>query len=185
MIVGAENLGTKLVPVVLTNGTCALPTSNEKNYFVFNTDWIITGWIVRAKPKWDFEAGNSLQPSMMQVVFKRPRSVWPQRFDPKSVLLAQHAREFRVEYLSVSVGKLFCQACKEEHSIKTSIPKYHIPGPQITNWRGGRGHFGQKVVCVMPVAFLNFIAKHWWTIVIYHQLLYEVFPTLYSLRISV
>ena len=47
-------------------------------------------------------------------------------FDPKSVTPSQRVREFPDEQLTVSAGKLFCQACREELSTKISVLKTHI-----------------------------------------------------------
>ena len=35
-------------------------------------------------------------------------------------------------------------------------------------------------VCMMFVPCLKFIAKHWWTVITYHQLVYKLFQTLYT-----
>ena len=54
------------------------------------------------------------------------RSAGRGNFDPKSVTPAQRVREFPEEQLSVSAGKLFCQACREEVSTKLSVLKGHM-----------------------------------------------------------
>ena len=54
------------------------------------------------------------------------RSAGRGNFDPKSVTPAQRVREFPNEQLSVSAGKLFCQACREEVSTKLSVLKGHV-----------------------------------------------------------
>ena len=46
--------------------------------------------------------------------------------DPKSVTPTQRVREFPKEELTQSAGKLFCNACREELSLKLSIIKLHI-----------------------------------------------------------
>ena len=46
--------------------------------------------------------------------------------DPKSVTPIQRVREFPKEELSQSAGKLFCNACREEVSLKLSIVKLHV-----------------------------------------------------------
>ena len=43
--------------------------------------------------------------------------------DPTSVTQSQRDREFPEEALTVSAGKLFCTACREEVSLKRSIIK--------------------------------------------------------------
>ena len=43
--------------------------------------------------------------------------------DPKGISVAQRAREFSEEMVTVSAGKLFCSACREELSLKLSILK--------------------------------------------------------------
>ena len=46
--------------------------------------------------------------------------------DPKFVTPSQHVKEHSGEELVVSNGKLFCQACREELSLKANIVKNHI-----------------------------------------------------------
>ena len=46
--------------------------------------------------------------------------------DPKGVSAAQRAKEFTGEMITVSAGKLFCSACREELSLKHSIIKGHV-----------------------------------------------------------
>ena len=46
--------------------------------------------------------------------------------DPASISPAERVREFPNEALTVSAGKLFCSACREEVSLKRSIIKSHI-----------------------------------------------------------
>ena len=46
--------------------------------------------------------------------------------DPKSSTPRQRLREFPGEHLSVSYNKLFCLACREELSVKTSVLRSHI-----------------------------------------------------------
>lgn len=46
--------------------------------------------------------------------------------DPKSVTPSQRVKAFPNESLTVSAGKLFCTACREEVSLKQSIIKHHI-----------------------------------------------------------
>ena len=46
--------------------------------------------------------------------------------DPKSVSAAERAREYSSEMITVSSGKLFCSACREELSLKLSIIKNHV-----------------------------------------------------------
>ena len=46
--------------------------------------------------------------------------------DPRSVTPLQRVREFADEALTVSAGKLFCTACREELSLKQSIIKGHV-----------------------------------------------------------
>ena len=46
--------------------------------------------------------------------------------DPKSVTPIQRVREFPKEDLSQSAGKLFCNACREELSVKLGIIKFHV-----------------------------------------------------------
>ncbi len=46
--------------------------------------------------------------------------------DPKSVVPLQRVGEFPNELLTVSAGRLFCSACREELSLKTSVIRYHL-----------------------------------------------------------
>ena len=46
--------------------------------------------------------------------------------DPKGVSVAERAREFSDEMVTVSCGKLFCSVCREELSLKRSIIKNHV-----------------------------------------------------------
>ena len=46
--------------------------------------------------------------------------------DPKSVTPSQRIRQYAGENLSVSNKKLFCLACREELSVKSSVINYHI-----------------------------------------------------------
>ena len=46
--------------------------------------------------------------------------------DPRSVTPLQRVREFPNEALTVSAGKLFCTACRDELSLKISIVKGHV-----------------------------------------------------------
>ena len=46
--------------------------------------------------------------------------------DPKSVTPSQRVREFPTEQLTVSAGKLFCSACREELGLKRSVVQAHI-----------------------------------------------------------
>ena len=46
--------------------------------------------------------------------------------DPRSVTPSQRVREFPNEALTVSAGKLFCTACRDELSLKISIIKGHV-----------------------------------------------------------
>ena len=45
---------------------------------------------------------------------------------PKSVSPMQRVREYANECLTVSAGKLFCEACREEVGLKCNIVKNHI-----------------------------------------------------------
>ena len=46
--------------------------------------------------------------------------------EPKGVTPAQRVREFADEALTVSSGRLFCSACREELSLKSSSIKSHV-----------------------------------------------------------
>ena len=54
------------------------------------------------------------------------RSAGHGNFDPKSVSPSQRVCKFPNKQLSVSAGKLFCQACREEVSTKLSVLNGHI-----------------------------------------------------------
>ena len=64
----------------------------------------------------------SNKPPRSRVRLKRPK----QSNNPSSVSPLQRAKEFKEEKLTVSSGKLFGQACREEVSLKISIIKNHI-----------------------------------------------------------
>ena len=52
--------------------------------------------------------------------------------DPKSVSLHQRLREFPNEALSVSAGKLFCTACREELALKVTVIRQHLKSNKHT-----------------------------------------------------
>ncbi len=52
--------------------------------------------------------------------------------DPKSVTPHQRVTEFPDEKLSVSNGKLFCLACREEIALKRSVVSYHVRSAKHT-----------------------------------------------------
>ena len=52
--------------------------------------------------------------------------------DPSSVTPFQRAKEFSSEYISVSAGKLFCRACREELSLKKSSTQKHVTSSKHT-----------------------------------------------------
>ena len=52
--------------------------------------------------------------------------------DPKSVSLHQRLREFPKESLSVSAGKLFCTACREELALKVTVIRQHLKSNKHT-----------------------------------------------------
>ena len=56
--------------------------------------------------------------------------------DPKSVTPAQRVLQFPNEEFTRSAGKLFCNACREEVSLKVSIIKMHIHSWQAPCWEG-------------------------------------------------
>ena len=64
--------------------------------------------------------------------------------DPKSVAPLQRVREFPDELLTVSVGRLFCTACREELSLKASVIRYHVHSDKHTRW-ARRNVQGRKV----------------------------------------
>ena len=55
--------------------------------------------------------------------------------NPKGVSAAQRAKEFSGEMITVSAGRLFCSACREELSLKRSV---------VTNHVGSAKHVQQK-----------------------------------------
>ena len=46
--------------------------------------------------------------------------------DPAGISPAKHVHQFPTEAFTVSAGKLFCSACREEVSLKTSIIRSHM-----------------------------------------------------------
>ena len=60
--------------------------------------------------------------------------------NPKSVSPAQRVREFPNELLSVSAGKLFCTACREELGLKASIIRLHIKSQKHQNGKERVSH---------------------------------------------
>lgn len=61
--------------------------------------------------------------------------------DPKSVTPSQRVREFPNEELTQSAGKLFCNACREELSLKLSVVKLHI---RSSKHRAGKEALAKK-----------------------------------------
>ena len=61
--------------------------------------------------------------------------------DPASVSPTQRVRDFPNKALAVSVGKLFCSACGEEHSRKHSIVRSHL---ESNKHQHGKQAFAQK-----------------------------------------
>ena len=53
-------------------------------------------------------------------------------FDPKSVSPAIRVREYPGESLSVSNQKVFCNACREELGLKSSVVNNHIKSTKHT-----------------------------------------------------
>ena len=64
---------------------------------------------------------NPAQPSA-----KRKSSSGRGAFDPKSIKPSQRVSEFPRESFSVSAGKLFCMACREEVAVKRGVVTNHI-----------------------------------------------------------
>lgn len=58
--------------------------------------------------------------------------------DPKSVTPTQRCLEFRDEPFTVSAGKLFCNCCREELSLKRSIIKNHVTSLKHKNSKVAR-----------------------------------------------
>ena len=56
---------------------------------------------------------------------KRRKTASSTSSEPKGVTPQQRVREFSGEHLTVSSGKLFCNACREEVSLKSSSVKNH------------------------------------------------------------
>ena len=55
----------------------------------------------------------------------RKRSQGSSSSDPKSVLPSDRVRQYPNQQLTVSAGKLFCHACREELSLKKSVIGHH------------------------------------------------------------
>jgi len=62
----------------------------------------------------------------------KPRSCSRGLCDPKSVRPAQRVKEHPEEELTVSNGKLFCRACREELSLKSTVVNNHIKSVKHT-----------------------------------------------------
>ena len=69
--------------------------------------------------------------------------------DPKSVTPAQRVKEHIGEELSVSNGKLFCNACREELSLRANILKNHI---KSTKHQEGKKKLESKVAREKDIA---------------------------------
>ena len=48
------------------------------------------------------------------------------KFDPPSISPSQRAKEYPGEHLVQSGSKLFCQACREDLAVKSSVVKNHV-----------------------------------------------------------
>ena len=60
--------------------------------------------------------------------------------DPKNIRAIDRVREFKDEMLTVSSGKLFCSACREELSLKLSIVKKHVQSSKHTKQKEQVAH---------------------------------------------
>ena len=69
------------------------------------------------------------------------RARGPHTSDPKSVSPAQRIPEFSDEQLTVSNGKLFCKACREELSLKKIVVANHV---QSKKHIAGKGKLSLK-----------------------------------------
>ena len=61
--------------------------------------------------------------------------------DPKSVSALQRVHEFENEQLTVSSGKLFCSACREELSLKKNVITSHV---QSAKHKAGKSRLASK-----------------------------------------
>ena len=64
---------------------------------------------------------------------KRRTTLVNTKSEPKSVSPKERVREFKVEALVVSCGKLFCSACREQVSLKKSVIKLHVDSQKHKN----------------------------------------------------
>ena len=64
--------------------------------------------------------------------------------DPKSVLPKQRLKEFPDEALTVSAGKLFCTACREELTPKETVLKLHFKSRKHKDGKEPLGHKGKR-----------------------------------------
>lgn len=75
----------------------------------------------------NFRAANRTELTRTRTIRHTPYRKKPScSTDPKSIAPTKRVHEFPTEELSLSAGKLFCNACREELSLKLSIIKLHI-----------------------------------------------------------
>ena len=55
--------------------------------------------------------------------------------DPKGVSIAERARDFSDDMVTVLCGKVFCSVCREELSLKRSIIKNHVRSVKHAQWK--------------------------------------------------
>lgn len=70
-------------------------------------------------------------------------------YDPKSVPPAKRVKEYPGEYLSDSNDKLFCNACREEIGLKSSVVRNHI---QSNKHKNGKERLASKEVAERDIA---------------------------------
>ena len=70
-------------------------------------------------------------------------------FDPKSVCPSQRVREFPNEDLTVSNKKLFCNACREEVGLKSSVVHNHV---RSNKHKLGKNRLARKDVTERDIA---------------------------------
>ena len=101
-----------------------LGTSNESSQSSSTTSAGSLLNILRAPKQSDLTRKRKLQCNPGK--HKKIRSSSSTSFEPKSVKPQDRLRKYPNEYLNVSHGKLFCIACREELSLKSSSLTNHL-----------------------------------------------------------
>ena len=76
---------------------------------------------------------------------------------PKSVMPSQRVGEFQGDMLTVSGGRLFCNACREELRTKRSVIVSHIKNVKHAN---GKAKLTKKSTFDQPQSHVKFHSIH-------------------------